>query len=59
MPRKHLSPDQYREIRAAVIEAGYAHIVDWVQNIKAPETARVWATINAGKPVNGNVLGKS
>jgi len=76
---------QYRELRAAVIEAGYEHDIDWAQTVKAPATpadfareviwvilcsgmkeqvariiqSRVWATITAGKPVKGNVLGKA
>ncbi len=80
-----MTPSRYRELRAAVVEAGYEHDIDWAQNVKAPETAedfageviwvilcsgmkeqvariiqkRVWATIRAGKPVKGNILGKS
>ncbi len=80
-----MTPEKYREIRAAVIKAGYEHDINWAQNVKTPETAedfageviwvilcsgmkeqvariiqtRVWAAIKAGKPVKGNVLGKS
>jgi len=80
-----MTPSQYRELRAAVIEAGYEHDIDWAQTVKAPATpadfareviwvilcsgmkeqvariiqSRVWATITAGNPVKGNVLGKS
>lgn len=80
-----MTPDRYREIRTAVIDAGYEHDIEWAQNVKAPVTSddfageaiwvilcsgmkeqiariiheRVWAAIKAGKPVKGNVLGKS
>ena len=80
-----MTPSRYRELRAAVIEAGYEHDIEWAQTVKAPATPvdfageviwvilcsgmkeqvariiqhRVWATIRAGKPVKGNVLGKS
>ena len=80
-----MTPSHYRELRTAVIEAGYEHDIDWAQTVKAPATPvdfageviwvilcsgmkeqvariiqhRVSATIRAGKPVKGNVLGKS
>jgi len=80
-----MTPLRYRELRAAVADAGYAHDIVWAQGVKAPDNAddfageaiwvilcsgmkeqvariiskRVWATIAAGKPVTGNVLGKS
>ena len=81
-----MTPATYREIRSAVVAAGYGHGIEWAQSVKEPETAeekfageiiwvilcsgmkeqvariiqeRVWAAINAGRPVKGNVLGKS
>jgi len=33
-----MTPSRYRELRAAVIEAGYEHDIEWAQTIKAPPT---------------------
>lgn len=80
-----MTPSRYHELKAAIINAGYGHDIDWAQGVKAPESAedfageviwvilcsgmkeqvariiqgRVWAAIKVGKPVKGNVLGKS
>ena len=80
-----MTPSRYRELRTAVIDAGYAAEIDWAEHVKAPVDAedfarqaiwvilcsgmkaqvariiegRVWAAINDGKTVKGNVLGKS
>lgn len=80
-----MTPLRYRELRVAVIDAGFGQEVEWAQHVEAPDAAedfaaqaiwvilcsgmkaqvariieaRVWAVINAGKKVKGNVLGKS
>jgi len=82
---EEIANDRYQAIRASVAAAGYAHDIEWAQNVKPPSSAeafareaiwvilcsgmkeqvariiqeRVWAAINAGKTVRGNVLGKS
>ena len=33
-----MTPSHYRELRTAVIEAGYEHDIDWAQTVKAPAT---------------------
>jgi len=33
-----MTPSRYRELRAAVIEAGYEHDIKWAQTVKAPPT---------------------
>lgn len=46
--------DEYKELRAAVIDAGYGEEVRWAQNVKAPTTPEAlwreysWVVINSG-----------
>jgi hypothetical protein len=80
-----MTPGRYRELRNAIIAAGYAGDIEWSEAVKPAANAddfaneaiyvilcsgmkaqvaqiiqrRVWAAIDAGKPVKGNVLGNS
>ena len=38
-----MTPSHYRELRAAVVAAGYEDDIEWAQNVKAPETAEDFA----------------
>ncbi len=38
-----MTPERYQEVRAAIIEAGYADEIAWAEGVKAPENAEDFA----------------
>jgi hypothetical protein len=49
-----MTPERYQEVRAAIIDAGYASEIEWAEGVKAPENAEdfageaVWVILCSG-----------